>query len=199
MKKSKLFVIMLALSLMICALPVCAASSTTEAAAGTEAAEKPDREAEGYNDVEVGGVHFQMPTYFGQPVQNGNVVNFYAETGPQSALIQTTCLDKALDADDFERESFLVYDSFTASIQCGEDVTNFQENDPRIAELDCGLICMSRDYSFTMEGVDFFGNMTLINNPENNTAVIMALNQSAQSEYNYVDAFVQMINGCTTK
>ena len=47
MKKSKLFVIMLALSLMICALPVCAASSTTEAAAGTEAAEKPDREAEG--------------------------------------------------------------------------------------------------------------------------------------------------------
>ena len=162
----------------------------------TDTAEKEARTADAYITVEEGGLSFQMPDYFGDPEMSGDVKNYYAEKGEGLSFIQMYSVDGLLSEDDFESDCKEVYDSYISGITDSEGVTDFRDGKSDDATLDCGLHCMLYSYSFNMSDVDFNGIMTLINNTESNKVVLVSMMQSSQSEYDYFDAYSDMIDKC---
>ena len=162
----------------------------------TTTPEKEARTADSYNTVEEGGLSFQMPDYFGDPEMSGDVKNYYAETGNSLTVLQMYSIDGLLDEDSFESDCKEVYDSYVSGLRDSEDIEDFQEGSSDDVTLDCGLHCMIYTYSFTMSDVGCNTILTLINNTESNKVIMTSIIQSEQSEYDYTDAYSEMMDTC---
>ena len=186
----KVLVVIVALILML-TLAGCGGTGGDE-----EPAEKEARTADSYNTVEEGGLSFQIPDYFGEPEMSGDVKNYYAETGNSLTALQMYSADGILDEDNFESDSNEMYDSYLAGFENSDDVTDLQNKNSDDATIGCGLHCMIYNYSFMMTDVDCNCVLTFINNTEANKVITVSLIQSEQSEYDYYDAYAEMVDKC---
>lgn len=159
-------------------------------------AEKEARAAESYNTVEEGGLSFQFPDYFGEPEMSGDVKNYYAETGKGTTMLQINSIDGILDEDDLESDCQEVYDAYATGIKESEDITDFREGSSEPVTLDCGLHGMEYKYSFKMSDIGCNATVTLINNTESDKVVFVSIIQSDQSEYDYADAYTELVDTC---
>ncbi len=162
----------------------------------TTSAEKEARAADSYNTVEEGGLSFQMPDYFGDPQMSGDVKNYYAEKGSGLTDLQLYSIDGVLDEDSFESDCKESYESYVSGLKNSDEVEDFQEVNSGDKTINCGLHCMVYTYSFTMSGVKCDSMLTFINNTKSNKVVLVSLVQSEQSEYDYTDAYVGMVDTC---
>lgn len=185
----KIIAVILALVLM---LPLAGCGNKEEAAS----AEKEARTADGYNTVEEGGLSFQLPDYFGEPSKDGDVSNYYAEKGNGLTVIQFFSFDGLMDEADMESDGKNIYDSYVSGLTDSNEVTDFQDKSADEVELANGLKAMFYTYTFTMSGVDCVSLLTMINNPESNMVVGATLTQSSESEYDYIDAYTEMVENC---
>ena len=184
----KIITVTVALILML-TLAGCANNEATST-------EKETRTADAYNNVEEGGLSFRMPDYFGEPEMSGDVKNYYAETGNGIAVLQMYSVDGILSEDDFESDCKEIYDSYVSGMKDSDNITDFMEGGADEETLNCGLHCMIYRYSFTMSDVGCNTIMTMINNTESNKVIMTAITQSEQSEYDYTDAYTEMIDTC---
>ncbi len=159
-------------------------------------AEKEARTADGYNTIEEGGLSFQLPDYFGDPGMDGNVSNYYAEKGNGLTVMQFFSVDGLMDEDDLESDGKEIFDSIVAALKDSSELTDFQNKSSDEGVLANGLEGMCYTYTFTMSGVDCVSLLTMINNTETNTVVAAQLTQSLESEYDYIDAYTEMVENC---
>ena len=158
--------------------------------------EKSARTPEGYTTIEEGGLNFRMPNYFGEPEMTGNIKNYYAERGDGLSVFQIYSSDGTLSDENFEDESRTVYDSYVSGMKSSDSITDFQDGRSEDVTLNNGLRCRRFTYSFKVSDIQCSSVLTMISNSGANKVIMASITQSEQSEYDYLDAYTEMIDTC---
>ena len=169
-----------------------AESSKSEALSGKEANAAPDKN--GFDEktnvaVNVAGVNFQIPTYYGE--QNGKGV-YFAETGTEVCMLQLNeAAGSGWSDEAFEKGKAEYINSFIEGM--GKDAVgegSVQIEDATVA----GCPAAIGDYKFKMSGKDITMRIVVFYNDEAKKIGTLSLGQSAGTKYDYFNDFSKIIS-----
>lgn len=176
------------------------ASVEEEAADLTENA-KQDRSVDGYDKFSIGGLSFQVPSYYGATEVSDNDC-YYAETGQGIVMLQMVSIDQAYTNREFLDQSTALFNSMFDGMKEASDGSYTIDvsgigNYKQFTTKDNGYVAVMTPYTYTYKSDDMTVTSdaltVIINNEESGQVVSTTLFQSKDSEYNYFNDFAKMV------
>lgn len=218
MRKSRLAALLLIISMMMLAA-ACGAQESSETSDATETAEaqqtydpcpiaaeqgeQPNyKVAEGTFEFSKGGMTFKVPDCFGELASNSGEANrnarttrFYAATGMDMGMLEFTAIENPnpVSDEDFDMYQQVFLATNLESLKNSDGVSDFNEAYTKEFLLKNGQKAGVSFCTLNLNGTAIEAWSVLINDPIDNTMLLVALFQTAEAEYDYAQCFEKMI------
>ena len=215
MRKSRLAALMLIISMMML-VAACGAQNSSGSSEAEEtkqtydpcpiAAEHGEQDnykvSEGTFEFSKGGMTFRVPDCFGELAgnsgdanRNARISRFYAATGMDMGMLEFTGIEnaKTIPDEDFDMYQKLFLSTSLNTMRNSEGVSDFTEVYNKVFLLKNGQKAGVSFYTLNMTGAAIEAWSVLINDPIDNTTVLVSLFQTADAEYDYAKCFEAMI------
>lgn len=163
---------------------------------------KDNRIANEYREEELGGVVFRVPDYCGDNIESGDKRSYFPETGEGVVYLEISTQDFDEQVDD---ETFLMgYDYlldgfFKGAADSDSTKSVNRSNIQKKFKTSGGLTGVLEEYTAVVSNgekeITADCCVAIVNNPDNNSEIILGLMQSRQSQYNYFSDFAEMLKG----
>ena len=215
MRKSRLAALLLIISMMMLAA-ACGAQESSEPSEAEETkqtydpcpivaeqGEQPNyKVADGTFEFSKGGMTFRVPDCFGELPEssgeanrNARTTRFYAAIGMDMGMLEFTAIENftPVSDEDFDNYQQVFLSTNAESLKNSDGVSDFNEAYSKEFLLKNGQKAGVSFCTLKLNGVAIESWSVLINDPIDNTMLLVALFQTAEAEYDYAQCFEKMV------